>query len=67
MEEEEDRETGDGEGRGGNKMEKRKQLYRDPWVAEKLLVEKVTRSRLSNFKNFNMQHFDYYLTTFTKK
>ena len=41
--EEEDREMEekDGEGRGGNKMEKRKELYRDPWVAVKLLVEKV--------------------------
>ena len=38
--EEEDREMKerDQEGRGGNKTEKRKQLYRDPWVAEKLLV-----------------------------
>ena len=39
--EEEDREMEgrDGEGRGGNKMEKRKPLYRDPWVAVELLVK----------------------------
>ena len=36
-----------GEGRGGKK---RKQLYRDPWVAVKLLVEKVLRSSNQTLK-----------------